>query len=359
MSSDKRLGVGILGAARIANKTCRAIEASELLDVVAVGSRTKAKGQEMLDRWGIKNAIAYDSYDAVLQDQNVDIVYIPLPTTMHLDWVQKSAAAGKHIMLEKPLAINQEDMDAIKATCKQHGVLYMDGTMWVHHPRTAKMKEALTNGALGNITNVHTVFTFAGDDDFLKTNIRLTPDCDALGALGDLGWYCVRSILWVYNYEAPIAVTALPGARYNESGVSIHMGATLLFKNGRTATFDCGFDAALTQTIDAVGDKGTLHAEGFVIPFEEGSADFRLTFNHKFNDWDCSDGTQHTDTKVYTDKTQERLMWEAFAKEVQAVKAGEKSVGELSWNVEAELTQRILFNVLKSEQEDCKLIELQ
>ena len=98
--------------------------------VVAVGSRDPAKAVALLEQWGILGtATAYGSYDEVLADSRVDAVYIPLPAALHLPWVRKAAAAGKHILLEKPVAINEEDLDAILEACREAGVQLMDGTM--------------------------------------------------------------------------------------------------------------------------------------------------------------------------------------------------------------------------------------
>jgi predicted dehydrogenase len=97
---------------------------------VAVGSRDQAKAAALLERWGMQgSATAYGSYEEVLADPRVDAVYIPLPSALHLPWVQRAAAAGKHILLEKPVAIDEEQLDGILEACSKAGVQLMDGTM--------------------------------------------------------------------------------------------------------------------------------------------------------------------------------------------------------------------------------------
>ncbi|XP_057793242.1 uncharacterized oxidoreductase At4g09670-like [Salvia miltiorrhiza] len=130
----------------IARKMSRAILLSGNSTIVAVGSRSAAKAAAFADENGFPAAArAYGSYDAVLDDADVDAVYIPLPTSLHRHWAVAAAWKGKHVLLEKPVALCTAELDEILATCESSGVQYMDATMWMHHPRTAKMEAFLTS----------------------------------------------------------------------------------------------------------------------------------------------------------------------------------------------------------------------
>ena len=137
---------GIVGCANIARKVSRAILLSPNSTIVAVGSRSAAKAAAFAAENGFPAAAkAYGSYDAVLDDPDVDAVYFPLPTSLHRRWAVAAAQKRKHVLLEKPVALNAAELDEILAACESGGVQYMDATMWVHHPRTAEMEAFLAD----------------------------------------------------------------------------------------------------------------------------------------------------------------------------------------------------------------------
>jgi predicted dehydrogenase len=121
----------------------------------------------------------------------VDAVYIPLPSSVHVHWARRAAEQGKHILLEKPIAVSAADTAAILDVCAEHNVQLMDGTMWVHGERTADMAAILRSGVLGALRDVTSTFTLNAPAGF-DQNVRSKKDGDPLGALGDMGWYCVR-----------------------------------------------------------------------------------------------------------------------------------------------------------------------
>ena len=160
----------------IANKNVQAISLSDSCAVMALGSREQAKAAAFLQRWNLQSkATAYGSYEAVLADPRVDAVYIPLPSALHLHWVAKAAAAGKHVLLDKPICVSPEELDGILGACAAAGVQLLDGTMFMHNPRLHRMEqlirggnggaggEGLTASPLGALTDVTSVFTFAGE----------------------------------------------------------------------------------------------------------------------------------------------------------------------------------------------------
>ncbi|KAI3435372.1 hypothetical protein J3R85_006098, partial [Psidium guajava] len=267
---------GILGCANIARQLSRAIELSPDAALCAVASRSIEKAQKFATDNGLPSTVKiYGEYGAVLDDADVDAVYIPLPTTLHLKWAVAAAEKKKHVLLEKPAALDVAGLDRILEACESNGVQFMDGTMWVHHPRTERMKEALKDeGSFGQLKMIHSVLAYNAGPDFLKNNIRVKPDLDALGALGDIGWYCIRSILWAVGYELPKTVVAMHKPVYNDSGVILSTGASLSWEDGKVATFYCSFLSHMTFDLTVLGTKGALRVNDLVSPFQESYGSF-------------------------------------------------------------------------------------
>ncbi|GAB4819461.1 hypothetical protein N2152v2_006507 [Parachlorella kessleri] len=351
------LKVGILGAANIARKICRAFTFTDCAEVVAVGSRDVNKSKQFIADCKLKNAVPYGSYQEVLDDPNVEAVYIPLPAALHLEWVTKAAAKGKHVMSEKPIALTSEDTETMMKACRAANVQFMDGTMWTHSPRTAAMREVLRDvGRLGEVREVSTLFAFQASEDFLRIDVRVKADCDALGCF-DVGWYCVRAILWAFQFEVPVAVFAHGGATFNDEGVPMHIGGTLLYSDGRRGNFECGFDRALTQYLEVAGTTGTIRLDDFVIPREERKCGFTVTGNHGLREMDTYDGTEREEKIIFLERPQECYLWETFAACAEGIKAG--SVADEWWPTIAALTQKVCCAVLESARNGCKEVQVQ
>lgn len=143
-SAETQIRFGILGCAEIAKKLSRAITLAPNAALYAVASRSSDKAKAFAAANGFPpSAKAYGSYEALLDDPDVDVVYVPLPTSLHRQWAVKAAEKKKHVLLEKPVALNAAELEEILAACESNGVQFMDSTMWMHHPRTAVMKELL------------------------------------------------------------------------------------------------------------------------------------------------------------------------------------------------------------------------
>ena len=142
--AESPIQFGILGCADIARKVSRAITLAPNATLYAVGSRSLEKATRFATANGFPpSAKIYGSYEAVLDDPDVDAVYVPLPTSLHLKWAVLAAEKKKRVLLEKPVALNVAELDQILEACESNGVQFMDGTMWMHHPRTSKIKELL------------------------------------------------------------------------------------------------------------------------------------------------------------------------------------------------------------------------
>lgn len=145
---------GILGCADIARKISRAMLMLPpgAATIVAVGSRSEDKACRFVAETGLLEARLHGSYESLLGDPDVEAVYLPLPTSLHVPWATAVAARGKHLLLEKPTALCAADLDAIVGACDAYGVQFMDTTMWIHHPRTAKMREIVSDkDAFGDV----------------------------------------------------------------------------------------------------------------------------------------------------------------------------------------------------------------
>lgn len=164
------------------------------------------------------------------------------------------------------------------------------------------------------VLKIHTVFTFNAGDDFLKNDIRVKPDLDGLGSLGDEGWYCLRAILWAVNYELPKTVIALRDPQHNEAGVILSCGASLHWEDGKVATFHCSFLSNLTMDITAVGTKGSLHVHDFIIPFQEDEASFFVSSESRFNDLVTAWSGVPSKHVVTTKLPQEAMMVQEFSR---------------------------------------------
>ncbi|XP_008810258.1 uncharacterized oxidoreductase At4g09670-like [Phoenix dactylifera] len=340
---------GILGCAEIARKLCRAITLAPNATVVAVGSRSLDKAQRFIADNGLPPATrAYGSYEAVLDDPAVDVVYLPLPTSLHERWAVAAAERGKHVLLEKPTALCAADLDRILEACRSRGVQFMDSTMWMHHPRTARMKELLSDpNRFGQLKTIHTIFTFCGDPDFLQNDIRVKPDLDALGALGDVGWYCIRSVLWAADYELPKTAIAHHGSVKNRAGVILSCGATLVWDDGKVATFHCSFLSHLTMEVSVVGTRGTLHLSDFVIPFEETTAKFRFATDSGFKELVTGWLPLPSEHVISTDLPQEALMILEFSRLAGSIRDSGCKPDE-KWPTITRKTQLVLDAVKES-----------
>lgn len=137
---------GIIGCADIARKLSRAINLTPNACLAAVGSRSSEKAAQFATANNFPaTAKVYGSYDGVLDDPEIDAVYMPLPTSLHVRWAVLAAEKKKHVLLEKPVALNAVEFDKIIEACERNGVQFMDGTMLMHHPRTSKIKEILSD----------------------------------------------------------------------------------------------------------------------------------------------------------------------------------------------------------------------
>lgn len=175
----------------------------------------------------------------------------------------------------------------------------------------------------------------------------MKPDLDALGALGDAGWYCIRAILWAFDYQLPKTVTALRDAEFNESGVILSCGASLLFHDGKLATFYCSFLTNLTMEISVLGSNGFLRVHDFIIPVQENVGPFYVNSNTKFAELATGIEPAPTEHVIRTDLPQEVLMVKEFSSLVTKIKE-HGSEAEKKWPTISRKTQLVVDAVKAS-----------
>ncbi|KAF5951230.1 hypothetical protein HYC85_009174 [Camellia sinensis] len=256
------------------------------------------------------------------------------------------------------VALNVSEFDQILKACEANGVQFMDATMWMHNPRTAKMTEFLSDSQIfGQLKTINSCFTFAANPDFLKNDIRVKSDLDALGALGDAGWYCVRSILWIADFELPKTVTALSDPIFNEVEVFLSCGASLHWEDHKVATFHCSFLSNLTMDVTASGTKGTLHIRDLIIPFEEDKASFTVATESGFDELMTTWVPKPSEHTVTTDLPQEACMVREFSRLVAGIKGNGQSP-EKKWPTYSRKTQLILDAVKASIEKGFEPVEI-
>jgi predicted dehydrogenase len=276
---------GFLSTASIGRKNWQAVRDAGNGVVSAVASRNITAAQSFISECQAQCPfeqvpLAFGSYEELIDCPEVDAVYLPLPTGLRKEWVLRAARAGKHVLIEKPAADSAMDVEEMMAACQQAGVQLMDGVMYVHTQRMMKMRQVIDDGAIGEVRRVSAQFSFHGGEEFARTNIRTHSVLESMGALGDLGWYTARFILWAMNYEMPISLTAQMHSTLQHPDspepVPAELSAELVFKSGASASMHCSFVAEHCQLAMVSGTKGYLSLRDFVLPFAGTGLDFEV-----------------------------------------------------------------------------------
>ncbi len=267
MTNLHPLRLGILGAANIARAFAHGVAPSPHLEIVALASRDPEKGRAFAQEIGV--ARVHASYEALLQDQDVDAVYIPLPNALHAEWVIRAAEAGKHVLCEKPLAVSAAQTRAMFDAARKHQVQLAEAYPYRAQPQTLKLRELLAAGTIGKLQLIQASFGFLFSD---PANIRLNPALGG-GALLDAGSYVANFVRMVAG-ELPSRVHA--SAHWAQSGVDRTMVATLEFRSGLLAQIACSFATAFHRRALIVGDAGSLHTTFLNSPPEGGPPTIEL-----------------------------------------------------------------------------------
>jgi predicted dehydrogenase len=262
---------GILGTANIARKNWKAIRLAENATLAAVASRDAAKAAAFIGE--CQREVPFDpapaavgGYAELLRRDDVDAVYIPLPTGVRREWVERAAAAGKHVLCEKPCGPTAADVRAMLDACRAKGVQFMDGVMFMHSARLPLLRKVLDDGkSVGELRRIASQFSFQAPAEFFAGNIRVSDALEPLGCLGDLGWYNIRFALWVMKNTLPERVIGRTLAEHNR--VPTEFSAELFFPGGVSASFYCSFRTENQQWAHVSGTGGSVALSDFVLPF--------------------------------------------------------------------------------------------
>lgn len=273
-----------MSAAGIAKKNWRAIAKSGNARLVAVAARQKATAAAFIESCQAHTPCpslpeALEGYEALLHRDDIDAVYIPLPTALRSEWIGKALEAGKHVLAEKPAAVDAAEVKRLIDLARTKNKQFMDGVMFMHSPRLVAMRQVLDQGnATGKLKRIASHFSFHGDADFQRSNIRSMSQFEPHGCLGDLGWYCIRFILWAKNYELPRRVVgrtlqSIQGIGSREA-VPGEFSAELFYDDGFSASFYCSFLTENQQWAHLSGERGSMLVRDFVLPFYGGESRF-------------------------------------------------------------------------------------
>ena len=183
--------------------------------------------------------------------------------------------------------------------------------------------------------------------EFLESNIRVRPDLDSLGAIGNLGWYCIGAALWAKDYQLPSLVTSLPDITKNSAGVTLSCTASLIWDDKTVATIHCSFLSGTSMDLAVCGTNGTVHLNDLAIPFREDSASFELVSGAKFTELHIGWTAKPEELRVDSKLPQEVLMVEELAGLVEGIKENGHSP-DGKWPEISRKTQLVVDAVKKS-----------
>ncbi|EEG73723.1 Gfo/Idh/MocA family protein [[Clostridium] hylemonae] len=251
MMMGKMVNWGVLGCAGIARiRMIPGLLQADNARLYAVVSRGSAKAKEFQRLFGAEKA--YDSYEKLLEDDQVEAVYIPLPNSMHFEWVEKAARAGKHILCEKPIAMNEEEAKRMFEICRENGVLLMEAFAYRHSPLVNKVKELIEEGAVGKVKYMESHLTDVLTD---MSNIRMDRNLGG-GAFYDMACYNVSVISYLLGKE-PECVKAF--AEMDERhGVDVSNTFLLKYDDGTQAAGYSSLNSYARGYYAVVGEKGRI-----------------------------------------------------------------------------------------------------
>jgi predicted dehydrogenase len=243
--------LGLLSTANINRQILAGAAGTDRVDVLAVGSRDGAKAQAYAAEHGIP--CAHSSYEALLDDADVDAVYISLPNGLHHEWSMRALAAKKHVLCEKPYTRYPAEAEEAYDAADEAGLVLMEAFMYRHHPQTRAVRRLLDEGTVGRVLTVRATFSFALHD---MTNVRAIQELEG-GALMDVGCYCVSGSRLVAGEPTSVLADQVVG----ETGVDMALYGTMRFAGDVVAQFEASFLAPERQLLEVVGDDGVLRVE--------------------------------------------------------------------------------------------------
>jgi xylose dehydrogenase (NAD/NADP) len=248
MSPVQPVRWGLLSTARINRAVLAGVRQTDRAEVVAVASREQQRADDYAREHGIERA--HGSYEALLDDADVEVIYVSLPNSLHVEWSVRALEAGKNVLCEKPFDRRPREVERAFDAADRAGRLLMEAFMYRHHPQTKKLQEVVAAGAIGELRHLRSSFSFTLDN---QDDVRLAPELDG-GSLMDVGCYCL-SISRLLAGE-PEQVFGLQ--RSGTTGVDLSFVGVLEFPGGVLGEFHCGFDLPDASGLEAIGSEGQV-----------------------------------------------------------------------------------------------------
>jgi predicted dehydrogenase len=301
------LSWGILGAARISRRgLIPGIQASTTGTLVALASREPARARAWSEEFAIPRYAG--SYEELLADPEIDAVYIPLPNELHARWTIAAADAGKHVLCEKPLALDSKEARRMVEHCRDRSVLLMEAFMWRHQMRTLELRRHLSSGLIGDLRLIRCAFSFPIE----QGDWRLDPARGA-GALWDVGCYGVNTARFFAGAE-PETIRAV--ANFGPGGVDLSLTAVLSVPDEILASIDCSFEQPFRCEYELVGTAGVIEVPDAYLPPATGKPIARLRTIGRASDSDA--GGDVVKVLEFERANQYASMVDAFARCVQS-----------------------------------------
>jgi len=252
----KKVNWAILGAARITEKIIPSIIKSKQGQIVAVGSRRQNSAEECIKKYAPKHIDKikyYRGFDSILNDKNIDVVYIPLSNEEHTETAIKAINNKKHVLIEKPMAIKSQEVELLINAAKKNDVKIMEGFMYVFHPQFDRIQNIINSSILGDINYAHSMFSFPIQPArFYRINRSID---NGGGALWDIGPYAIHTIRSCFK-ENPKRVYGQ--SKLNEHGADISTTGMIDFGLNKKATFDISFECVRRSEFEVFGQNGRL-----------------------------------------------------------------------------------------------------
>jgi xylose dehydrogenase (NAD/NADP) len=262
------LRLGVLGAARISlGGIIPAAARTDRIEVAAVGTRGGKKSREV--REVAPGAEIFDDYDSLLESEDIEAVYVPLPNSMHVEWTLKAVEAGKHVLCEKPFSLEGEEAARAVDAAGRAGLTLMEGFMFRLHPQTLRLRELISEDAIGRVRQAIAEFGHRLED---SADVRVIGSLGG-GSLGDVGCYCVSALRLAFGSE-PDRASAF--ARFDEEGADRELAGVLEFDSG-LGIVSSSISSARRERVEIVGEEGRIALDA---PFRADKAGGGLEITH-------------------------------------------------------------------------------
>jgi len=246
-----RVRWGMLSTASIGSVVASALRTSSIAELVVVGGRDPERSRRYAEKNGIADSVG--SYEELIARSDVDAVYIPLPIALHTEWTVKTLQAGKHVLCEKPLAVDPADVEQCFDAAEAANRLCIEGLMYRHHPQTQLVRRLVADGAIGRLAYVRAALTVSAPAGDIRRTTALGG-----GASLDLGCYCVSAIRLLAGHPHRIHAVRVLDTADGAEGSDLRLAATMEMDHGVLAQFDVALDFPRRDELEIIGTRGKI-----------------------------------------------------------------------------------------------------